>query len=121
MKKTTIAEWRRFTPIKKILLLGGYGFLVLAVIMWMLEFLTGMFDMEANRWVVLLFSIFCGAICFFSWKPMWKYLKTKHISMPIITDLLNSREIDAFFQEEVFTPIHELNGRDIRYLSLIHI
>lgn len=62
MKKTTIAEWRRFTPIKKILLLGGYGFLVLAVIMWMLEFLTGMFDMEANRWVVLLFSIFCGAI-----------------------------------------------------------
>lgn len=115
MKKTTIAEWRRFTPIKKILLLGGYGFLVLAVIMWMLEFLTGMFDMEANRWVVLLFSIFCGAICFFSWKPMWKYLKTKHISMPIITDLLNSREIDAFFQEEVFTPIHELNGRDIRY------
>ena len=58
MKKTTLAEWRRFTPIKKILLLGGYGFLVLAVIMWMLEFLTGMFDMEANRWVVLFFSIF---------------------------------------------------------------
>lgn len=35
--------------------------------------------------------------------------------MPIITDLLNSQEIDAFFQGEVFTPIHELNGRDIRY------
>ena len=33
----------------------------------------------------------------------------------LYTSLLNSREIDAFFQEEVFTPIHELNGRDIRY------
>ena len=35
--------------------------------------------------------------------------------MPIITDLLNSQEIDTFFQGEVFTPIHELNGRDIKY------
>lgn len=115
MKKATIAEWRRFSPIKKVLLLGGYGFLVLAVVMWMLEFLTGMFDMEVNRWEALLFSIFYGAICIFSWKPMWKYLKTKQISMPILTDLLNSQEIDALFQGEDFTPIHELNGRDIRY------
>ena len=45
MKKTTIAEWRRFTPIKKLLLLGGYGFLALAAVMYMLEFLTGMLDM----------------------------------------------------------------------------
>ena len=106
MKKTTIAEWRRFTPIKKLLLLGGYGFLALAAVMYMLEFLTGMLDMEIKGWAAFVSSMFCGAICFFSWKPMWKYLKIKHISMPIITDLLNSQEIDTFFQGEVFTPIH---------------
>ncbi len=115
MKKTTIAEWRRFSPIKKILLLGGYGFLVLAVIIWMLESLTGMFDMGVNRLVVFIFSIFCGTICIFSWKPMWKYLKTKQISMPILTDLFNSQEIEALLQGEEFTPIDELNGSDIRY------
>ena len=115
MKKTTIAEWRRFTPIKKLLLLGGYGFLALGAVMYMLEFLTGMLDMEVKGLAALLSSMFFGTICFFSWKPMWKYLKIKHISMPIITDLFNSREIDEFFQGEVFTPIHELNGRDIRY------
>ena len=35
--------------------------------------------------------------------------------MPIITDLFNRQEIDKLFHWEVFTPIYELNGRDIRY------
>lgn len=34
--------------------------------MCMLEFLTGMLDMEVEGWAVLLSSLFCGTICFFS-------------------------------------------------------
>lgn len=100
-QRMRIIEWIHFYPLKKLLLLGLWGFGIVFVLRGVWVAFAGELTVDGG---ILLFLcvIFVLEIAFF--KKLKRYICTPYHSVPVLNQILDKSQIDRLLEEEQFEP-----------------
>lgn len=100
-QRMRIIEWIHFYPLKKLLLLGLWGFGVVLVLRGIWVISTG--ELAWNSGILLfLFIILALVIGYF--KKLKRYLCTPYHSVPVLNQILDKSQIERLIEGEQFEP-----------------
>ena len=101
-QQVRIIEWIHFYPLKKLLILGIWGFGVILVLRGIWVTVTGQLEMDGELFLVLLVVAVLAAALF---QKMRRYVCTSCHNVPVLNQLLSKEQIAQLLDGECFERI----------------
>ena len=114
-QQVRIIEWIHFYPLKKLLILGIWGFGVVLVLRGIWVTATGKLEMDGDLFLFLLVVAVLVAALF---QKMRRYICTSYPNLPVLNQILNRKQLEQLLEGEHFEPIVFEDAAMKQYLEI---
>ena len=110
-----IIEWIHFYPLKKLLILGIWGFGVVLVLRGIWVTATGKLEMDGD---LFLFLLVVAVLVVALFQKMRRYICTSYPNLPVLNQILNRKQLEQLLEGEHFEPIVFEDAAMKQYLEI---
>ncbi len=114
-QQVRIIEWIHFYPLKKLLILGIWGFGVVLVLRGIWVTATGKLEMDGDLFLFLL-VVAVLVVAFF--QKMRRYICTSYPNLPVLNQILSRKQLEQLLEGEHFEPIVFEDAAMKQYLEI---
>lgn len=101
-QQVRIIEWIHFYPLKKLLILGIWGFGVILVLRGIWVTATGELEMNGE---LFLFLLIVAVLVVALFQKMRRYICTSYPNLPVLNQILSRKQLEQLLEGEHFEPI----------------
>lgn len=114
-QQVRIIEWIHFYPLKKLLILGIWGFGVVLVLRGIWVTATGKLEMDGD---LFLFLLVVAVLVVALFQKMRRYICTSYPNLPVLNQILNRKQLEQLLEGEHFEPIVFEDAAMKQYLEI---
>lgn len=114
-QQVRIIEWIHFYPLKKLLILGIWGFGVVLVLRGIWVTATGKLEMDGDLFLFLLVVAVLVVVLF---QKMRRYICTSYPNLPVLNQILSRKQLEQLLEGEHFEPIVFEDAAMKQYLEI---
>lgn len=114
-QKMQIIQWIHFYPLKKLLILGIWGFGVVLVLRGIWVTATGQLEMDGN---LFLFLLVVAVLVVALFQKMRRYICTSYPNLPLLNQILSKEQLEQLLEGEHFEPIVFEDAAMKQYLEI---
>ena len=114
-QKVQIIQWIHFYPLKKLLILGIWGFGVVLVLRGIWVTATGQLEMDGN---LFLFLLVVAVLVVALFQKMRRYICTSYPNLPLLNQILSRKQLEQLLEGEHFEPIVFEDAAMKQYLEI---
>ncbi len=114
-QQVRIIEWIHFYPLKKLLILGVWGFGVVLVLRGIWVTATGKLEMDGELFLFLLVVTVLVVALF---QKMRRYVCTSYPNLPSLNQILSRKQLEQLLEGEHFEPIVFEDAAMKQYLEI---
>lgn len=114
-QKMQIIQWIHFYPLKKLLILGIWGFGVVLVLRGIWVTATGQLEMDGN---LFLFLLVVAVLVVALFQKMRRYICTSYPNLPLLNQILSKKQLEQLLEGEHFEPIVFEDAAMKQYLEI---
>lgn len=114
-QQVRIIEWIHFYPLKKLLILGIWGFGVVLVLRGIWVTATGKLEMDGD---LFLFLFVVAVLVVALFQKMRRYICTSYSNLPVLNQILNRKQLEQLLEGEHFEPIVFEDAAMKQYLEI---
>lgn len=114
-QQVRVIEWIHFYPLKKLLILGIWGFGVVLVLRGIWVIATGKLEMDGNLFLFLLVIAVLVVVLF---QKMRRYICTSYPNLPVLNQILSRKQLEQLLEGEHFEPIVFEDAAMKQYLEI---
>lgn len=114
-QKVQIIQWIHFYPLKKLLILGIWGFGVVLVLRGIWVTATGQLEMDGN---LFLFLLVVAVLVVALFQKMRHYVCISYPNLPALNQILSRKQLEQLLEGEHFEPIVFEDAAMKQYLEI---
>lgn len=114
-QKVQIIQWIHFYPLKKLLILGIWGFGVVLVLRGIWVTATGQLEMDGN---LFLFLFVVAVLVVALFQKMRHYVCISYPNLPALNQILSRKQLEQLLEGEYFEPIVFEDAAMKQYLEI---
>lgn len=114
-QKVQIIQWIHFYPLKKLLILGIWGFGVVLVLRGIWVTATGQLEMDGN---LFLFLLVVAVLVVALFQKMRHYVCISYPNLPALNQILSKKQLEQLLEGEHFEPIVFEDAAMKQYLEI---
>lgn len=114
-QQVRIIEWIHFYPLKKLLILGIWGFGVVLVLRGIWVTATGKLEMDGD---LFLFLLVVAVLVVALFQKMRRYICTSYPNLPVLNQVLSRKQLEQLLEGEHFEPIVFEDAAMKQYLEI---
>lgn len=114
-QQVRIIEWIHFYPLKKLLILGIWGFGVVLVLRGIWVTATGKLEMDGD---LFLFLLVVAVLVVALFQKMRRYICTSYPNLPVLNQILSRKQLEQLLEGEHFEPIVFEDAAMKQYLEI---
>ena len=114
-QQVRIIEWIHFYPLKKLLILGVWGFGVVLVLRGIWVTATGKLEMNGE---LFLFLLVVAVLVVALFQKMRRYVCTSYPNLPSLNQILSRKQLEQLLEGEHFEPIVFEDAAMKQYLEI---
>lgn len=114
-QQVRIIEWIHFYPLKKLLILGIWGFGVVLVLRGIWVTATGELEMNGE---LFLFLLIVAVLVVALFQKMRRYICTSYPNLPVLNQILSRKQLEQLLEREHFEPIVFEDAAMKQYLEI---
>ena len=114
-QQVRIIEWIHFYPLKKLLILGIWGFGVVQVLRGIWVTATGKLEMDGD---LFLFLLVVAVLVVALFQKMRRYICTSYPNLPVLNQILSRKQLEQLLEGEHFEPIVFEDAAMKQYLEI---
>ena len=114
-QQVRVIEWIHFYPLKKLLILGIWGFGVVLVLRGIWVTATGKLEMDGDLFLFLLVIAVLVVVLF---QKMRRYICTSYPNLPVLNQILSRKQLEQLLEGEHFEPIVFEDAAMKQYLEI---
>ena len=114
-QKMQIIQWIHFYPLKKLLILGIWGFGVVLVLRGIWVTATGQLEMDGN---LFLFLLVVAVLVVALFQKMRRYICTSYPNLSVLNQILSRKQLEQLLEGEHFEPIVFEDAAMKQYLEI---
>lgn len=114
-QKVRIIQWIHFYPLKKLLILGIWGFGVILVLRGIWVTATGQMEMDGE---LFLFLFIVAVLVVALFQKMRRYVCTSYPNLPALNQIISRNQLEQLLEGEHFEPIVFEDAAMKQYLEI---
>ena len=114
-QQVRIIEWIHFYPLKKLLILGIWGFGGVLVLRGIWVTATGKLEMDGD---LFLFLLVVAVLVVALFQKMRRYICTSYPNLPVLNQILSRKQLEQLLEGEHFEPIVFEDAAMKQYLEI---